>query len=254
MSTELILAKLDRGPEIFHSIQGEGASIGVPSVFVRLSGCNLQCVWCDTDYTWNFAGTRYSHVYDANPGYQKPEKSSVQITMTTDDVASRVCEYQCDNVIITGGEPLLQMAAVNNLLHRIRELNPRTTFEFETNGTRVPSADIDALHPQYNVSPKLSNSGMSEDKRILSGPLEFFARHERAFFKFVCAVPEDIDEVKCLVEQFSISRRKVLLMPEGTSPEALASKRLWLMEQCKETGFRFSDRLHVVAFGNKRGV
>ena len=254
MDNELVLARLERGPEIFHSIQGEGVSIGVPSVFVRLSGCNLQCLWCDTDYTWNFEGTPYKHDNDANPSYRKFVKEAVQCRLSAAEVAGAVAKYRCHNVIFTGGEPMLQAGAVSEAMRLIRLENPEVSFEMETNGTRSTTEEIEQNAPRYNVSPKLGNSGMDWKARIKEDAMRFFAGHAKAAFKFVCQADADIQEVLDLASAFGLKPRQIVLMPEATLSDELAANREWVINKCLQHGFRFSDRLHVAVWGNRRGV
>ena len=157
---QMKLAKLGDGPEIFHTIQGEGVSVGAPAVFIRATRCNLHCHWCDTDHTWNFKGTPWTHEKDAIPGYTKHDKAEVTYEMEPEEAARRILAYPCDRTVITGGEPLLQEKAFLEMIHLIRATNPSHQFEVETNGTRVPSSEFSAAVNQFNVSPKLSNSGM----------------------------------------------------------------------------------------------
>lgn len=251
---QLVLARLDTGPEVFHSIQGEGPTSGLPSVFVRLSGCNLQCRWCDTDYTWNFEGTPYHHDNDRDPAYRKFARDAVQCRIAVAEVAALVLRHACDNVILTGGEPLLQDEALAELLDELRRGRPSSTFEIETNGTRRPSSAIEAFAPRFNVSPKLANSGMAAEQRMRPEVLQWFAEQPRASFKFVCGEEADIDEALEFVREYELPRRQVLLMPEGNTPELLASRRERLIAACLRHGLRFSDRLHVVVWGARRGV
>jgi hypothetical protein len=133
------LAKLGDGPEIFHTIQGEGVSVGAPAVFIRASRCNLHCVWCDTDHTWNFEGTPWPHEKDALPGYAKHRKAEVTCEIEPLEAAERVLAFACPRTVITGGEPLLQETAFLEMIGHIRERQPEHQFEVETNGTRIPS-------------------------------------------------------------------------------------------------------------------
>lgn len=250
----LKLAKLHGRPEIFFSIQGEGKSIGVPSVFVRTSLCNLHCIWCDTDYTWNWIGTPFPHVNDAKPGYHKFDKKKWIARCEISTVADIVETFPCKNVILTGGEPMLQQPALTALMHALRSRSADYRFEVETNGTLVPTAEFDAAVDQYNVSPKLENSGNTRRLREKPAALRFFAQSPKANFKFVIAEKNDLDEVLALLITYAIPPEKVWLMPEGTSARVLARRRKWLVEICKTHGFRYSDRLHVQIWGAKKGV
>ncbi len=248
------LAKLGDGPEIFHTIQGEGVSVGAPAVFIRASRCNLHCVWCDTDHTWNFQGTPWPHEKDAVPGYAKHAKAEVTCEIEPAGAAERVLAFGCPRTVITGGEPLLQEAAFLEMIRIIRERQPEHQFEVETNGTRVPSPAFHEAVSQFNVSPKLSNAGMAASLRLNPQALGFFAGSPKAWFKFVVAKPRDLDEILALCEARGISRRRVLLMPEGRTCEELDRHAPWLAETCRDLGFRFSDRLHIRLWGDRRGV
>lgn len=250
----LQLARLDGQPEIFHSIQGEGKSTGVPSVFVRTTRCNLHCFWCDTDYTWNWTGTRFAHQYDALPGYRKFDKKDWIAPCVVEEVAQAVLAFPCKNVVLTGGEPMLQQPALTALMLRLRQTWPDYRFETETNGTLLPTPGFDAAIDQYNVSPKLENSRNPRRLREKAKPYHFFASSPKANFKFVLADERDLSEVLDLLERYSIRPDRVWLMPEATSREMLAERRLWLVDICKAYGFRYSDRLHVQIWGSKKGV
>ncbi len=250
----LKLARLHGLPEIFHSIQGEGKSIGIPSVFVRTSLCNLHCIWCDTDYTWNWVGTRFPHENDALPGYQKFQKKEWIAECDTATVAEQVHAFGCKNVILTGGEPMLQQPALLELMQILRSKSADYRFEIETNGTLIPGADFHAAMDQYNVSPKLENSNNPRKLREKPAAYHFFSQNPKASFKFVLAAATDLAEVLQLVETYRIPADKIWLMPEATQRETLQEKRQWLVEICKTYGFRYSDRLHVQIWGNKKGV
>ncbi|MFN4257112.1 MAG: 7-carboxy-7-deazaguanine synthase QueE [Saprospiraceae bacterium] len=248
------MARLHGAPEIFFSIQGEGKSIGLPSIFVRTSLCNLHCIWCDTDYTWNWVGTRFPHINDSKPAYKKFDKKEWVAEIPLADVADAVAKFPCRNVILTGGEPMLQQPQLAGLMQILRERDPAYRFETETNGTLVPTAAFDAAIDQYNVSPKLENSGNVRRLREKPTAYRFFAANPKANFKFVVAEPADLQEVLQLIEKYGIASERVFLMPEGTSPGRLAERREWLVEVCKTHGFRFTDRLHVQIWGDKKGV
>ena len=239
---------------MFYSIQGEGKSIGIPSVFVRTSLCNLHCIWCDTDYTWNWEGTRFAHENDSMPGYRKFSKKEWIAVSDIPSTAEIVTGFQCKNIVLTGGEPMLQQAALLGLMQHLRRLSADYRFEIETNGTLSPTPDFDAAIDQYNVSPKLENSANPRRLREKSTPLRFFADSPKANFKFVVAEIEDLEEILALLEKYAVPPEKVWLMPEGNSAVKLAQRRIWLVETCKKHGFRYSDRLHVQIWGGKKGV
>jgi 7-carboxy-7-deazaguanine synthase len=250
----LRLARLEGQPEVFFSIQGEGKSLGVPSVFVRTTLCNLHCRWCDTDYTWNWAGTRFTHDNDAVPGYQKFDKKTWMADCAVTEVAEAVRIFPCKNVILTGGEPMLQQPSLVRLMHQLRIIAPDYRFETETNGTLMPTPAFDAAIDQYNVSPKLENSNNSKKLREKPAAYRFFAKSPKAFFKFVVAAEADATEIIELINRYNIAPEKVWLMPEGTTREALADRRRWLVDLCKTHNFRYTDRLHVQIWGSKKGV
>jgi len=248
------LAKLGDGPEIFHTIQGEGVSVGAPAVFIRASRCNLHCVWCDTDQTWNFEKTPWPHEKDAVPGYAKFKKEDVTFEIDPADAAERILAYDCPRTVITGGEPLLQQEGFLEMIGLIHERQPEHLFEVETNGTKIPSPAFHEAVNQFNVSPKLSNAGMPESLRLNAEALAIFARSPKAWFKFVVAEPADLEEIKSLCAAYQLPRQRVLLMPEGRTCTELDRHAPWLAETCRDLGFRFSDRLHIRLWGDKRGV
>ena len=248
------LARLGDGAEIFHTLQGEGVGVGAPAVFVRLSLCNLHCVWCDTDHTWNFEGTPWKHEKDAVAGYVKHCKEDVIIEMGVAEIAGVVRGFGCRRVVLTGGEPLLQEADLLELMGELRSDGEEWFFEIETNGTRLPGADFLAALDQMNVSAKLSNSGVAEKLRKKPEVLADLARTGKAWFKFVVQGEGDIAEVLELVGEAGIAMEKVILMPEGRTVVELDKTAAWLAERCRDLGVRFSDRLHVRLWGDKRGV
>ncbi len=247
------LARLGEGAEIFHTLQGEGVSVGVPAVFVRLSLCNLHCVWCDTDHTWNFEGTGWRHEKDEMEGYRKHRKEDVVMEMEVRDVAEVVRGFGCRRVVLTGGEPLLQEGELLDFVRELRGDGEEWFFEIETNGTRMPGEELMGELDQLNVSPKLSNSGVGEVLRRKVEVLRGLAGSGKAWFKFVVKGSEDVDEVRELLDEVGIGMGRVILMPEGRSVEELDEVAGWLAEVCKEMRCRFSDRLHVRLWGDRRG-
>jgi 7-carboxy-7-deazaguanine synthase len=226
--------------EIFYSIQGEGVLVGTPSVFVRTSGCNLRCVWCDTPYTsW------------------APEGEDRSVASIVEEVRGFL-PTPAGHVVVTGGEPMIapDIAGLTGLL---REAGLHITVE--TAGTVFQPVACDLM----SISPKLANSTPVERE---GG--RWAARHERMRIqpdvlrrlisdydhqlKFVVARPEDLSEIRGIVEQTGAERGKVVLMPEGTDPSTLRERSLWLVEIAKREGFRFSPRLHIDLYGNRRGT
>jgi 7-carboxy-7-deazaguanine synthase len=223
--------------ELFYSLQGEGSLVGVPSVFVRTSGCNLRCSWCDTPYTsW------------------KPEGADFTLDQILDEVKARIPLDRAKHVVVTGGEPMIAPEIVP-LTERLRGLGLHVTVE--TAGTVFQPVACDLM----SISPKLSNStpegpwAVQHDRvRIQPGILaELMGRYDYQL-KFVIQKPGDLEEVRSLVTALGAERGRVILMPEGTDRERLRERALWLAEVSKEEGFRFSPRLHVDLYGNRRGV
>ena len=216
--------------EIFYSVQGEGMLVGVPSVFVRTSGCNLRCVWCDTPYTsWQPEGDERS----------------------VEGIAEEVECHGASHVVVTGGEPMI----APEIAELTRRLSGHLTIE--TAGT----VDADVRCDLMSISPKLANSTpegrwAAQHERLRHQPevLKSLMRRFPYQLKFVIAGPEDIAEVSAIVQETSADRERVVLMPEGVDPQVLAERAKWLVEICKQEGFRFSPRLHIDVWGNRRGV
>jgi organic radical activating enzyme len=242
----LILATVSPGePEIFAALQGEGPSAGWPCAFVRLSRCNLACEWCDTAYTWRFAGDNRPH----RDGITF-DRDANQVTLAEAEVAARIAALGKARLVITGGEPLLQAPALARMIAHL----PKMRIEVETNGTVIPTPALDALIDQYNVSPKLTHSGNPRELALVSSALAHFAGDQRACFKFVIAEPEDVDEVRAIAAEYAIPPARILLMPEGRDSATLRARAVWLSEICSIDEFRYSDRLHIHLHGDTRGT
>jgi 7-carboxy-7-deazaguanine synthase len=228
--------------EIFYSIQGEGVLTGVPSVFVRTSGCNLRCRWCDTPYaSW------------------RPEGKTCSVEAVFETVTRH---KQAQHVVLTGGEPML-VKELAPLTAMFREAGWHITIE--TAGT-IPRGDVQC--DLASLSPKLSNSkplpgeaddawiGRHEQTRLQPAVLRGWIQSGDYQLKFVVGSPRDVDEIDALLKEVSlpIPPHKVLLMPEGVTSQALDRQSAEIVALCKERGFRFSDRLHVRLFGHTRGT
>jgi len=233
--------------ELFYSIQGEGKLAGVPSVFVRTSGCNLRCWFCDSYHTsWEPTGAHAS----------------------VEAIVEGVNEFEAaEHVVLTGGEPLLHEGSVA-LLERLDRAGYHATVE--TNGTIHRDAPIDLL----SLSPKLASSTPTPE-RDPKGEGEWEARHEDRRIdvdtltqlvetypfqlKFVVSDPGDIAEIDDLVATLRraasvpIDGSDVLLMPEGTTEAALAETRERVAERCMATGYRYTPRLHVTLWDDAAG-
>lgn len=222
--------------ELFYTIQGEGKLIGVPSVFFRTSYCNLRCIWCDTPYTsWN------------------PENKDISIA----DSVAAISKFECKHVVITGGEPFIQGKELVALCSALDKQGYHITIE--TNATIFVEVNADLI----SMSPKLENSNPPPDNR-------FFKRHHRERIspkvirqfldvyncqvKFVVDRPEDLSEIQTLQQEIDIPSETILLMPQGITPQLLREKQEWLVDLCKQYGYRFSPRVHVDIWGEKRGV
>ncbi len=225
--------------EIFASVQGEGVSLGVPSVFVRFAECNLQCTWCDTKYTWDWE--RYDRA---------AEVRDVPIADVLDEVVA-LAGPGTRNVVLTGGEPLLHQDAIAELATALRARGFR--LEVETNGAIEPTAAVRDAIDQWNVSPKLASSGNKASARLRAGPLTTFAGLANAGFKFVACTPADVEEIRAIAATYAIAAERITIMPEGTTPEAIRDGGRALVDPCRAHGFRLGTRLHVILWGSERG-
>jgi organic radical activating enzyme len=228
-------------PEIFATVQGEGISTGVPSVFVRLAECNLRCGFCDTKYTWEW------DAYD-----RRVETAEISV----DEVAERILTVAGDavrSVVVTGGEPLLQQDELAALAERLAATTSGLRIEVETNGTVQPSPALAARVDQWNVSPKLASSGNAERARLRPAVLAWFAARPNAQIKLVIGSTVDVAEAHALVYELGVPPERVVLMPEGTDATVLVERSRWLAEPCRAYGYRLGTRLHVFLWGNARG-
>jgi 7-carboxy-7-deazaguanine synthase len=224
--------------EIYRSVQGEGLLTGVPSVFVRASGCNLRCWFCDTPYTsW------------------QPEGRD----MPTDEIVAQVEEWDTQHVVVTGGEPML-FAELIPLCNRLRDIGRHITIE--TAGTLY----LPVFYDLMSISPKFASSAPD----VESHP-RWHRRHERERhrpevvrrliadgnyqLKFVIDTPEDLCDVdRCMLKLPEIQRDRVLLMPQGTDQQQLDARSAWLRPYCNERGFVFCPRKQIEWFGPVRGT
>lgn len=223
--------------------------MGRPSIFVRLSRCNLACRWCDTAYTWRFSGDNRPHRDEV-----AFEREDNQLSLDEADIAAMILAHSEDRLVITGGEPLLQGAALAKLVVLLKAARPALHVEVETNGTVAPPPSLDGLIDQYNISPKLAHSGNAADLALIPERLEAWAKDPRGWFKFVVSTPADLAEIEGLQQRFSIAADHLFVMPEGTASGVLRERSRWLAEEALERGWRFTDRLHIHLYGDTRGT
>ena len=231
--------------EIYASLQGEGRYAGTPSGFVRTSGCNLRCVWCDTPFTsWEPEGAERS----------------------VDEVLAAVTALGPRHAVITGGEPLL-LPDVPDLCRRLRAAGWHVTIE--TAGSLLPAADPAAIADFLSISPKLASS---TPPAATAGA--WAARHEAARrrddvlvalmraphqLKFVIGGPADLDEACGWLDDLAragaaVDPEAVFLMPEGRDSARLAAAAAWLEPEARRHGFQFAPRHHIAWFGHTRGT
>jgi 7-carboxy-7-deazaguanine synthase len=228
-----------RVSEIFHSIQGEGLLTGIPSIFIRTSGCNLRCHWCDTPYaSW------------------KPEGPEMSI----EEILKKLTEWNCDHVVLTGGEPMIA-PDLPELATALKKQKKHITIE--TAGTVLPNGIPCDL---ASISPKLSNSTPPPERdpawakkheatRLQPKVISEWVRKYPFQLKFVVSSELDLAEIKDLLSRLPpVPLHQILLMPEGIDVETLATRSPWLVEICKREGFRFCPRLHIELFGHTRGT
>ena len=223
--------------EIFYSIQGEGILVGTPSAFVRTSGCNLRCSWCDTPYaSW------------------EPEGEDLAL----EEILARVARYQAHYTVVTGGEPMMAPEIVP-LTEALRQMGQHVTIE--TAGTVFAPVDCHLM----SISPKLSNStpigreggrwaAQHDRLRIQPAVLKRLMAAYEYQLKFVVEQEDDLAEIKDLAAQLHANPQRVVLMPEGTDADILRERAVWLVEICKQQGYRFTPRLHIDLYGHRRGV
>ena len=224
--------------EKFFSIQGEGQTVGVPSIFLRLGGCNLLCQskdWvCDSIAVWtNSNKVAFEDVFD-----------SVDVFNLERGV----------HLVITGGEPLLHQRQIVRFLSWFESTNGfKPTIEVETNGTIVPIATFVQCVDYWNVSPKLSNSGEPFEKRFNKEALDWFNQSPKTGWKFVISKEEDLDEFQQDFNFIPLDK-KMSFMPAGDSIESFAQTDQMVAELCKEFNVRFCPRLQISIYNMTTGV
>jgi 7-carboxy-7-deazaguanine synthase len=223
--------------EVFYSIQGEGRLAGVPSAFVRTTGCNLRCVFCDSPYTsW------------------QPEGEQLSVA----EVLARLEAFPARHAVVTGGEPLIA-DGIEDLCAGLHGRGYHITVETAATVFKPLACDLASLSPKLsNSTPHKREGGRfaqrHERLRLQVPIIRTFLEHGDYQLKFVIDRPGDVGEVRELLDRLpGVDRGKVLLMPQGVSRGELDERGAWLVEICKEHGFRYCPRLHVELYGNRRG-
>jgi 7-carboxy-7-deazaguanine synthase len=265
MKEEIKIQLTNDGPSksgIFHTIQGEGRFAGYPSVFTRLSRCNLRCQWVNPDGTVTQCDTPYSSF--------EPENNTRDLESIVEEIKS----YQCEHIVISGGEPFFQ----KNLVPLVQELIiAKHWVTIETNGTIYRELPRECF---LSFSPKLSSScgpvgnphySMQSKQRYKPDVLAKFiiAKHDFQL-KYVVNTQEDIqeilearDELAKLIfdkaihdfdEVKSFLDKHIWLMPQGVTNEQFNAKADWIIQECQKNKWKFCDRIHVRIWGHKRGV
>lgn len=226
--------------EIFYSLQGEGELTGVPSVFVRTSGCNLRCNWCDTPYaSW------------------KPEGKQMEVN----EILAEIVKHPAKHVVLTGGEPMIA-PGIHELAFQLQEKGYHLTIE--TAATVMPggiACDLASLSPKLAHSApdaRLDDTWRKKHEELRWQPrvVEAWMAAGNYQLKFVVGSEGDLAEIERMVGEMDcvVPSSKILLMPEGITVEALRSRAGWLGELCKARGYRYAPRLHIELYGNKRGT
>jgi 7-carboxy-7-deazaguanine synthase len=225
--------------ELFYSIQGEGKLVGVPSVFVRASGCNLRCSWCDTPYaSW------------------EPQGEDVPVA----EIVRQVESHKARHVVITGGEPMI-MPDIADLCAELFARGHHITIETAATVWKDVRLHLASLSPKLGNSTPYERDGgrfaaTHERQRLNIDVIQRFIDASPEFqLKFVVAQPADVEEIEGILKRLQDwSPADVMLMPEGTDAATLAERSGWIGEICKSNGYRFCPRLHVLMYGNKRGT
>lgn len=232
--------------EEFKTLQGEGRYLGVPSYFIRSTGCNLRCAWKNKDGTVTICDTPYTS--------WKPEKGN---ELDIDKVMRELKHSKIEHIVITGGEPTIQKD--------IREVSNRFCDEgynvtVETNGTVYHSGMSRAF---MSISPKLQSSyaQVDEKERQLHTINNNFLDSVKSWMgsndyqlKFVVNHPKDIEEIGYIQQGLDIPGSHIYLMPQGIAEEQFREKQEWLFRVCEQYGYTYTPRLHIDIFGNRRGI
>ena len=224
--------------EIFYSIQGEGKLAGVPSIFIRTTGCNLRCTWCDSPSTsWEPVGQ----------------------AMDIDQILDRVSDFASTYVVLTGGEPMIAQG-VEELTRRLKEGGYHLTIETAATVWRDVVCDLASISPKLGSSTPWAradgrHADAHEEHRLNLDTIRRFLAMPDYQLKFVVDAPEDVREIdSMLIRLDSVQPGSVLLMPQGVTHEEITARGRWVADICKQRGFRFCPRLQISLYGNTPGT
>ncbi len=230
-SATAVALRVPRADAVFYSLPGVGATLGRPSVFVRLMGCTVGCAWCDTKYSW---------------------EGPPVLELSAADILEFCAGRPGNQVIVTGGEPLENPVCAPLVAH-LKAAGLRV--EVETSGYIEPSSPLLEAVDQWNVSPKLASAAIAPDKQPTS--LGWLWRAKEPYLKFVLHKPDEMAEVDALLDHYGLAEfpsERIIISPGGKKFEHMEPRLLPLAEAALERGFRFTPRLHVILWGDKRAV
>ncbi|MET9779118.1 7-carboxy-7-deazaguanine synthase QueE [Streptomyces sp. NPDC006367] len=236
------------------TVQGEGSAAGRHCLFVRTFDCNQECVWCDTAYTWavtpeKAARTRSGHLYERNdPAYGLKLMEPAEVLDRLKSLWD--VEARPTIIVVSGGEPMMQQRELVPLLERLRGWG--NEVHIETAGTIAPVPEFDACITQYNVSPKLANSGNRLSKRYKPEVLAALQTEGKAWFKFVVTAnyEPDLAEVDRIVAEVPVPPQRVMVMPEGSDGRANITTAQKVVDAALERGYGLSFRTHVLLWND----
>tara|TARA_R110000751_G_scaffold180179_1_gene286604 strand:+ start:1801 stop:2532 length:732 start_codon:yes stop_codon:yes gene_type:complete len=235
--------------EVFYSIQGEGKTVGIPSVFVRLGACNLMCGGMGTQ----FDGELHN---DAEWRCDTVEVWMNAQSMEIDKILPEDCRQAIRkgaHIILTGGEPMMQQKGLESFMKYVYDnLKHNAFFEVETNGTIMPNEYLLLNINLWNCSPKLLNSGNDRSQAFKSEVIKVL-NNVNAIFKFVINKNKEWEEIKELYLPI-VERQKIYLMPAGENQKLLNENKLRVVEMAKDNYLNFTTRLHIEIWNKKTGV
>jgi len=224
--------------EIFYSIQGEGKLAGVPSIFIRTTGCNLRCTWCDSPATsWEPVGQ----------------------AMDLDQILERVSDFASTYVVLTGGEPMIAQS-IEELTRRLKEGGYHLTIETAATVWKDVVCDLASISPKLGSSTPWTradgqHADAHEEHRLNLDTIRRFLAMPDYQIKFVVDAPEDLMEIDSILARLGpVQAGNVMLMPQGVTHEEFVARGHWVAELCKQRGFRFCPRLQISLYGNMPGT